>query len=227
MTTVPNGPTLEQFELDLIELAKLGGKSKDNQIKFDLKVFDAAYHGKLNLQPDKHGVGIDDAQHYAELYVKHSNPEMQFCAKADNQRKLSSTIRTAIKIGGYTKGGVNEPLATCNNLMNTRLDLKKKGTKGLEDAHNMFLNWARAQLKANTMIDGDQLKQFCFKPAADIRTVEEVLRSIQKIASNLKVGKVTNCPDVDASPEVQSIINSCNQRLVKLIQARTSRKPTP
>jgi len=226
MTT--NTITFETLKAEIAELGRQAGEGKDTQIKFDLKVFEASYQGKLDLQPNKHAPDVDDATKLAEIYATSQNKSVIFDAKAPNQQKLTATVRTAIKIGGYTKGGTNEPLATCNNLVNLRQDLKKKGTKGLEDPHNMFLRWARQQLKRDKMIEGDELKAFCYKPVTELRSAEEVLRSIQKIATNLTNGKVSNCPDLDNSPEVKSIITACNTRITKIVQARTGNtQPQP
>jgi hypothetical protein len=169
------------------DLGQQAGAGVDTQVKFLLKSVEGGYHNALDLKPSKHGTDIDDATKLAETYVKARQGAVVFDAKADNQQKLISTIRTSIKLGAWPKGGNGEPLATVNNLMTMRQNLKKipAQAKQLDDAANTLLKYARTQLKRDTLLSDDELKQLCFKKKADTKTVEELVESAKKALDKL------------------------------------------
>src|SRR6266536_3198858 len=100
---------LAQLMARATELGEQAGKGKDTQIKFLLSCVEGAYHNAIDLVTNKHGNDVDDAIKLSEAYVKAQGGSTVFDAKAANQRKLASTLRTGIKLGQYTKGGVGEP----------------------------------------------------------------------------------------------------------------------
>lgn len=218
-TNVPTFDSLLQVARDLGAQA---GQGKDTQIKFDLKIIEAAYLGGLSLDPNKHGTDRRDGIVLAEEYTKAQTGATVFDSKAPAGRKLISNIDKCIKLGANPKWGNGEPLSTVNSLVSHRQTMRKDPTKvkQLDDAHNMLMRFATVQLKRDTLIDGDELKAFAFKKQAEPRTAEEVLEAIRKMANNLKAGKVNNCPDLDNSGEVQSIINACTKRLTAIAKAR-------
>lgn len=204
------------------ELGAQEAMGKDGQVKFDLKVAEAAFVGAIDMTKDKHGDGIDDATQLAAAYVKGRNGSVIFDHKEPKQRKLSSNVRTMIKLGSSPKFGVGEPMATLNTLMTTRQNLRRTAKTGikLDDAHNTLMRYAREQLKRDTLIAGDELAAFCQKPESEGRTADEVLKSIMATATKLKTGKLSNCSDVDNSPEVNAIIAACNKRLTAIAKAK-------
>lgn len=204
------------------DLGTQAGQGRDVQIKFDLKIIEAAYLGALDLDEHKHGGDKDDATKLSEAYVLAQGSATVFDAKAANQRKLISNVRKGIKLGMWPKGGTGEPLATVNALITLRQNMRKdpNNAKKLDDAHNTLMRYATAQLKRDQLIDEAELKTFCFKNEPDQRTAEEVLEAIRKTANNLRAGKVNNCPDLDNSGEVQAIINACTKRLTAIAKAR-------
>lgn len=181
------------------ELGAQAGAGADTQVKFLLKAVEGGYHSALDLKTNKHGTGIDDAQCLAEAYFKARSGAVVFDAKADNQQKLISTVRTSIKLGGWPKGGNGEPLATVNNLMTKRQQFKKNPTKAkqLLDAANVLMNYARAQIKRDTLIDDSELDAFCFKKPADAKTVEELVeaarKSLDKLIDGSAAGGTAQC----------------------------------
>lgn len=224
-TAQPNQSNVPSFN-DLLAMATdLGtqaGQGKDVQIKFALKVVEAAYLGGLNLDPNKHGTDRRDGIVLAEAYVKAQKTATIFDAKADKSRKLISNLDKCIKLGANPKWGVGEPLSTVNQLITHRQTLRKDpaNAKKLDDAFNMLMRYATQQLKRDTLIDGDELKGFAFKKDSEQRTVEDVLESIRKTANNLKAGKINNCSELDNSAHVQAIINACTKRLTEIAKAR-------
>src|ERR1700728_4228750 len=136
-----NKPTMQDIENAVDELGDQAGKGKDTQVKFILQMVQGGYHGTLDLNASKHGTDVDDAQYFAERYVKRAGAATVFDAKAPNQRKLTSCLRTGIKLGGWPKGGNGEPLATVNNLLSMREKLRKHPAtaKRLNDAANTLL----------------------------------------------------------------------------------------
>lgn len=221
-----NALTLAQMLVIATDLGAMEALGKDGQVKFDLKVAEAAFVGAVDLTKDKHGDGIDDSVQLAAAYVKGRNGAVIFDHKEAKQRKLASNVRTMIKLGSSPKFGVGEPMSTLNNLMTTRQNLRRTATKGvrLDDAHNTLMRFAREQLKRDTLFAGDELKTFCLKPDSEPRTADEVIRSILNTATKLKTGKLSNCSDVDTSPEINAIITSCNKRLTAIAKASGAAK---
>lgn len=222
----PNLPSFEAMLQVAQELGEQAGKGKDTQIRFDLKLIEAAYLGTINLDPNKHGPDRRDAIVLAEAYVKAQQGATQFDAKSDASRKLISNVDKCIKLGGNPKWGQGEPLATVNALVTFRQKMRRdpQQAKKLDDAHNALMRFATTQLKRDTLIDGDELHKFVFKRDPNERTIEDVLEAIRKMANNLKAGKVAHCHEIDQSPEVQSIINSCTKRLTAIAKARGAGK---
>jgi ribosomal protein L30/L7E len=220
---------MDQMLLIAADLGKQAGMGRDVQIKFDLKVLEAAFTGHLDLQVDKHAKDVDDATKLSEAYVKAQGSATVFDATAGNQRKLISTTRKMIKLGTWPKGGQGEPMQTVNNLMTLRQKLRQdpRNSKKLDDAHNTLMRFATQQIKRDQVIPDTELPAFCHKPVSDIRSAEEVLESIRKTANNLRLGKVSNCADLDNSAEVQAIIHACTKRIANIIKSRSGNTATP
>lgn len=218
-TTTTNAPTFNDLLASCTKLGEQAGKGKDVQIKFDLKLIEAAYLGALSLDENKHGPARDDATVLSEAYWRAQNGAVIFDAKAPNQRKTISNARKDIKLGSCPKWGVGEPMGTVNKLVSLRLDLKKKNVK-VDDAHNSLMRYATAQLKRDTLMDEDELRTYCVKADPDARTAEDVFEAIRKTINKLMIGKVSNCSDLDNSPEAQAIKNACTKRLTAIAKAR-------
>lgn len=228
-TAFSNSPTFETLLADVTELGKQSGLGKDTQVKFDLKVAEAAFHGRASLDADKHGTGVDDATKLSETYAKAQGTATVFDAKAGNQRKLISTTRTMIRLGGMTKLGNGEPLQTLNDFVALRQKLRADpaNAKKLDDAHNSVMRFARTQLKRDTIIDKSEFRSFIFKAVPDLETVEEILASIRKKAQSLLDGKAAHNTLSDTSAEVLMIKNACTKRLADIAVARGSNAPAP
>lgn len=191
MANVISFPDLLQAAQDLGAQA---GAGTDTQVKFLLKCVEGGYHNALDLKSNKHGTGIDDAVRLGETYTKARQGAVVFDAKADHSAKLVSCLRTSIKLGAWPKGGNGEPLATVNNLMTIRQNLRKNPAeaKKLDDAANTLLKYARAQLKRDQLITDDELKQMCYKKQADSKTVEELVEAAKKALDKLIDGTAAN-----------------------------------
>lgn len=222
-----NHITFADIEQVAKDLGTDAGKGRDTQIKFLLKMVEGGYHGTLDLSGNKHGTQVDDAQKLAETYVMAQNKSVIFDAKAPNQRKLMSMLRTAIKLGGWPKGGNGEPLATVNNLITMRQQLRKDPAvaKKLDDAANTLMKYARTQLKRDTLIDNDaELKEFCFKPGKDLATAEEIIEKMGKQLDKLVQGTASSNTAQDNSPEVHQARAALRNRLAAIAKARGAAK---
>jgi len=208
------------------DLGTDAGKGKDTQVKFLLKMVEGGYHNILDLNSNKHGTGVDDATKLAESYVKAQGTAVIFDAKAPNQSKLCSNLRTGIKLGAWPKGGNGEPLATVNSLMTMRQNLKKipAEAKKLDDAANTLLKYARAQLKTDHLLDDAQLKEFCYKPGKNLQTPEQIIEGMTKQLDNLISGKSAQGTAHDASPEIINARQELRKRLSAIATARGKAK---
>lgn len=217
-----NATTFEQLLAQAKELGEQAGKGKDTQIKFFIASFSSAFQGKIDVDPNKHGDGIDDAFKLAEAYVLAQGSATIFDQKAANQRKARSCVRTAIKLGMWPKGGVGEPQATVNELLAMRQTFRKNpsNAKLLDDAGNTFLRYARAQIKLDQLIPASELRQFCFKRDHDAADAEAILERIRKTAEELRDGKASKNTAQDNSPEVLAIINACTKRLSAIAKGK-------
>lgn len=224
-----NAPTFNDLLTKAIDLGTQAGQGKDTQIKFDLLTIEAAYLGTLSLDADKHGKDRRDGIVLAEAYVKAQGTATTFDAKADKSRKLISNIDKCIKLGSNPKWGQGQPLQSVNELLTFRQGLRKDPAqaKKLDDAHNMLMRYATAQLKSDTLIDGTERNAFAFKKDPEERSVEDVLEGIRNTANKLKAGKIAHCPALDNSPEVQAIINAVTKRLTAIAKARGGQGGTP
>lgn len=207
------------------ELGAEAGKGKDTQIKFLLKTVEGGYFGALDLDSNKHGSDVDDATRLSEAYVKAQTGAIVFDAKAPNQRKLISCVRTCVRLGQWPKGGVGEPLATVNNLMTTRQKLRQNPAtaKKLDDAANTLLKYARQQLKRDTLMSDAELQSMCFKSQAPLSTAEDILDGVRKTLIKLRDGKAANGTAKDDSTHVVAAIAELNKRL-KAIAAEKVKK---
>lgn len=222
-----NKMTFADMEKVAQDLGADAGKGKDTQIKFLLKMVEGGYHGIIDLAGNKHGPDTDDATKLAEAYVKSQGTATVFDAKAPNQRKLVSTLRTGIKLGSWPKGGNGEPLATVNNLMSMRQKLRQNPAeaKKLDDAANTLLKYARAQLKSDTLIDDDaRLREFCYKPGKDFATAEEIIEKMSKQLDKLISGEASSNTAQDASNEVKQARQALRNRLAAIAKARGAAK---
>lgn len=221
-TPASNAPSFESLIAVATELGTQAGQGQDTQIKFDLKVIEASYLGALDLQPNKHGQGRRDGIMLAEAYVKAKQGSVIFDAKADKSRKLISNVDKCIKLGGNPKWGVGQPLQNVNDLITFRQQERKDPAKAksLDDAHNALMRYATAQLKSDTLIDGDALKAFAYKVDPSEVSVEQVLEGIRKKALNLQTGKIAHCNGTLNTPEVQKIVELCTKGLTAIAKAR-------
>lgn len=207
------------------ELGAEAGKGKDTQIKFLLKAVEGGYHGALDLEANKHGADVDDATRLSEAYVKAQTGAVVFDAKAPNQRKLISCVRTCVRLGSWPKGGVGEPLATVNNLMTMRQKLRQNPAtaKKLDDAANTLLKYARQQLKRDGLIEQAELQTFCMKPQNSLPDAADILDGVRKTLIKLRDGKAAHGTAKDDSTHVVAAIGEINKRL-KAIAAEKSPK---
>ena len=207
---------------DATELGEQAGLGKDTQIKFYLKVFEAAFHGKVDLDTSKHGTDIDDATKLTEAYVKAQNSAVVFNAKSPNQRKAISCVRTCIKGGMWSKGGSDEPLQSVNDLMAARQKLRADpaNAKKLDDAANTLLKYLRLQTRRDQLIPSVERNAMCFKKQSKLASVEDILAGIRKAAQLLLDGKAAHGTVQDTSDEVLAIKNACTKRLADIAVAK-------
>ena len=224
-TIAPNKPVFSTLIADCTELGKQCGQGKDTLSKLYLKVHEAAYLGTLDVDTNKHGNGIDDAQKLAEAYTKGQTGATIFDAKGVSGRKISSCVRTMIRLGMWPKGGQGEPLATVNNFMTKRAAMRKDPAlcKKLDDPSNSLLRLARAQLKRDQVIAPAEFDTFLLKKDSEARTEEDWLESTRKAAQNAKAGKAGLTVDVATADK---IIADCTKRLTAIAKAKAPQAAT-
>ena len=221
-----NKLTLDVLKLKASELGEQSGKGKDTQVKFLLSCLEGGYHSAIDLAANKHGADRDDATLLAETYVKAQAGNVVFDAKAMNQRKLISTLRTSIKFGQWPKGGNGEPLATVNALMTERQKVRKDPAlcKKLDDAANTFLRFARAQMKRDQLIEPKEFNDFLFKKTKDPATATEVVETLRNQIKKLIDGDAAGGNAQDNSKLIRDAHRALTDRLVEIAKA-TPKQP--
>lgn len=211
---------------DLLSVATIlggqSGQSRDAQIKMLMKTAEGGYYNGINLDANKHGQDIDDATKLAEAYVKAQASSTMFDAKAPNQRKLISLLRTSIRFGQWPHGGTGEPISVMNDFISYRQKVKAKpGMSGkLDDAANSFMRFARQQLKRQQVIDNSEFDSFLFKPEHTLATAEEIIEGARKSLQRLKEGKAAKNTASDQSPEIGKAIDALTKRLKEIASQR-------
>lgn len=223
--------TFDDIVQNAAELGEQAGKGEDVQIKFMLKVLEGGYHKLLDhTNKNKHGPGKDDAELLSETYFKGRNGSVVFNAKAPNQRKLISIVRKSIQFGSWHKGGAGEPLAIVNKTMTMRQQIRKipGEAKRLDDAANVLMKLARAQLRRDTLLTDDELRELCFKKQADIATVEDIIERTAKTLDKLVSGSAANGTAQCSTPNIINARHALRQELAAIATARNPRqKVTP
>lgn len=219
----PNAIGIDDLKTLAKTLAAEEANGQEAQIKFALKIVEASFQGGIDMTADKHGPGLDDAAVLAEEYVNTRNGKAIFSAKAAKGKVLIAKFRAVTKLGSWSKGGPGEPLTSVNNLMTIRQGLRKDPANAgkLDDAFNTLLKYARMQVKLDNLLGDHELRQLCFKPVANLKTVEEFYEAMRKTATQLKAGKAANNTAIDNSPKLDTIINACTERLKEFVSART------
>jgi len=217
-----NRITLDSLLKEAETLGADNGKGKDSWSKFLYRCIEGGYHGAIDLTRDKHGVGIDDAHMLTERWVKGQTGAVIYDHKAGNARKAAACVRKVTQLGGWTKGGQGEPLATVNTLLTMRGKAKAQPqlAKQLDDPSNTLLRFAREQVKRDQLIPEDELKQFIFKAKGDMATGEEIIQAARKSLQNLISGKASQGTAQDASSLVKEAVEKLTLRLAEIAKAK-------
>lgn len=213
---------------DLLEKAKelgaLAARGKDTIVQFGLLVANAAYDGVLDVTKDKHGDGVDDAVHAYSEYERSRAGANVFDHKSPSGKVQASKLRSLIKLGGWTRGGPGEPIATMNKLMGMRHNMLKTPSQAklLDDPYNTLLKFARFQVKQNSVIDDDHmLRQLCLRTPSKTKTLEEYLSDTAKRLEDLRTGRAASSTLQHSSDQITHAILMIRAEVTEL------RKPQP
>lgn len=174
------------------ELGQAKARGVDTLVQFGLMCVNAAYDGKIDLTKNKHGDGLDDAVRLYTEFEKGRSKAAIFDHKSASGKVQAAKLRTCVKLGGWTRGGTGEPIATVNKLMAIRDKLRATPVlrTQLDDAYATLLRFARCQLKLTAVIDdADVLRGFCLKKEARGPTTQEYVAATLKRLDDLRAGK--------------------------------------
>lgn len=207
-TTDGKGQNDNRFDDLLAKCAELGaahGKGKNTLAQFYMLTANAAYDCVIDLIKDKHGDGIDDAAQAYEAFDKARNASTMFDHKSPSGKVQTAKLRAMVKLGGWTRAGAGEPIATMNKLVAMRDNLRKTpGEVGkLDDICNTLLRYARFQVKQLSLVDDKQvLRSFCMAPAKQSKTLEDFLNDTAKRLEDLRQGKAGSGTLQHSSPRL-------------------------
>lgn len=176
----------------LLEAAKESGQKEaqgaDSLPQFFLEVTQGAFLGVIDTTANKHGVGSNDASKLTQARTQARTGSTIFDRKALNVRVAVNRTNTMIKLGMWPKGGPGEPLSTLNKLLTNHRKAIQSGKK-VVDAANAMLNYARAQIKSEHILDDSDLEQCFLKPDPTKPSEEDMLAGLRKRLTAAKVGK--------------------------------------
>lgn len=228
MSNLPNFDHKAKLE-ELLKMADTfgadHGKGPDAQIKFLIAVVDSAYFGTVDMTKNKHGEDVDDAHMLTERYFKARGGATLYDAKAGNNRKAASMTRTCIKLGGLTGLGDGEPVATVNELMAIRKNLRKDpaNAKLMVDAANGLMSYARLQMKREEPLTSEELRSIWFKAPKEGRSVEDIVVSLRKATQQLYNGTGPHGLRLD-TPEMKRASDAFNAVIKKMTAEKTEPK---
>lgn len=214
----------EAFLLEADELGRQAGQGKDSQIKFDLKILELAFLGLLDLNPNKHGEGIRDGKVAAERYYKAQTGASYFDHKVPSARKLVSNVDKCIHVGMQGKWGPGQPIGIVNDMLAMRTKFKEAG-ETVEDAHNTLMRLLTNLKKRDDLPTEDELREVILKKEPAQLDAEDIFERIKKLATGLRAGTITNCPDQDTSAEIDRIVKNAEKRLKEIAKARAQVEP--
>lgn len=211
------------------DLGTQAGKGKDTRVKFFIAIVDAGYGGVIDLNANKHGPERDDSSVLMEAYTKAQGSATVFDTKAPNIRKEVACARTCVKLGQWPKGGTGEPVATMNNLLTIRNNLKKDPAqaKKLDDAANTLLKYARAQIRRDTLLDADELTELCYKRENNMKTALQYLQQQRDNLEKLYLGKAVNSTACDNDPMIEAAIKMLDKRIKVILTQQKANTPAP
>lgn len=210
---------------DTIKLGSVAGEGKDSQIKFDLMLLENAYLGLINLDPNKHGVGIRDGKLLAEAYYKAQTGANVFDHKAPSQRKLISNVDKCIHVGMQGKWGVGQPVAICTAMLNRRTHFMQQPGVQVEDAHNTLMRFLTNLKKRDDLPTDQEIDEIILKKEPAQLDAEDIWERIKKLATGLRAGTIPNCPDQDTSVEIDRVVKNSERRLKEIAKARAQVEP--
>lgn len=189
---IGNNDPVAKLMATVHELGVLKAKGVDTLVQFGLLCANAAYDGYIDLTKHKHGDNMDDAVRLYAEFEKGTSKASIFDHKSASGKVQAAKLRTCIKLGGSTRFGTGEPIATMNTLMDIRRKLRadpRTRTK-LDDAYATLLRYARFQLKQTSVVDDPEvLRGFCIKTETAAGTLETYLAATVKRLDDLRAGK--------------------------------------
>lgn len=174
------------------DLGAQKARGVDTLVQFGLMCVEAAYQGHIDLKKSKHGEGMDDAVHLYAAFEKGRSKASIFDHTSASGKVQATKLRSCVKLGGWTRGGTGQPIATVNKLMDIRRKLRNDplSRSKLDDAYATLLRYARYQIKQNSVVDDvDVLTVFCLKKVSEPIGLQDYLSLTAKRLDDLRSGK--------------------------------------
>lgn len=214
---VGHNDPLGKLMLHVYELGTLKAKGVDTLVQFGLLCVDAAYSGHIDLAKHKHGDTVDDAVKLYAEFEKGRSKASVFDHKSASGKVQAAKLRTCIKLGGWTRGGTGQPLATVNKLMLIRAKLRQDPLQRpkLDDAYATLLRYGRFQLKHDSVQDDDDLlRSLCLKNEKKPTDLEEYLAATCKRLDDLRKGTAASSTLRHTSANVINAIAALRDEIV-------------
>lgn len=225
MTTTPGKGHNDPVAQLLVQAKELGAQKArgiDTLVQFGILCVNAAYNGQIDQTKNKHGASIDDAVRLYAEFEKGRATASIFDHKSASGKVQAAKLRTCIKLGGWTRGGAGEPIATMNKLMDIRrrLRLDPIMRPKLDDAYATLLRWGRYQVKQTEVVDDpDALRAFCLKAEGLPMTLEDYLAGTAQRLDDLRSGKAAGGTLRHTSP---AVLNALSELCAEIAHVKNS-----
>lgn len=222
--TSNTGAAFDAFLVKAEELGRSRAEGGDAQIKFDLILLEGAHTGLLDLEANKHGIGISDGKLAGERYYKAQTGANVFDHKQPSQRKLISNVNKCIGVGMNGKWGAGQPISVVNDMLVLRTKLKEQSLP-VEDAHNTLMRFLTELKRRDDLPTTQEIENIVLKKDPANLDAEDIFEKIKKLATGLRAGTIPHCPDQDTSAEIDRIIKNAERRLTQIAKARAQIEP--
>lgn len=192
------------------ELGAQKARGIDTLVQFGILCVHAAHNGHVDLMKNKHGDSVDDAVRLYAAFEKGRSAASIFDHTSASGKVQAAKLRTCVKLGGWTRGGVGEPIATMNKLMDIRRKLRNDPLMRpkLDDAYATLLRYGRFQIKQTEAVDDPEtLRALCLKAEGKPVTLKEYLAATAKRLDDLRAGKAAGGTLRHTSPAVLNALS--------------------
>jgi hypothetical protein len=167
------------------EFGEESAQGKDALPKLFLRVVQAAADGVIDTEKDKHGDGIDDAARIYRVYADNEGHKAIHQHTKDGLKANVSKLRCGVRLGLMTSV---DGVVVIDRAVTIRGNQEAASNK-CKSAYPAYVDVAREQLKQDTELTDDQIKEVVLKPEPAEKDVVVELKAIEKKLERIITGE--------------------------------------